>query len=266
MDDWATTRTWTENLVNDAARLAVEMADGDGMNRRQKADGSTVTDIDQAVERFLRDALQKQFPTHAILGEEYGHAAIEGDPNAPLWAIDPIDGTTNLANGLPHWGVSVGLVSGGEPVVGVLSFPRLGETYSAAKNLGATRNGEALAPLPIGGPTEWEDTYAICSTSARSMNFEQVPGRLRVLGSAALELCWVAAGKVKGCQSVGTSLYDVAAGAVVAREVGAEMGWLSGKRWSASEMAETGPTSYDVLLCAPPHTLHFLRSSLHLDR
>lgn len=262
MEDWATTRTWTEKVVGEGARLALQMVEKGDMNRRQKADGSTVTDIDQAVERFLRDALQSKFPDHAILGEEYGHSARPDNPDAPLWTIDPIDGTTNLANGLPHWGVSVGLVSGGKPVVGVLTFPQLGETYSAALGLGATLNGKRLLLLPPGGPTEWEDTYAICSTTVRKMDFSPLAARLRLLGSAALELCWVGAGRLKGCQSAGTSLYDVAAGACVAYEVGAQIGWLSGKAWSAGEMAQTGPTGKDVLLCAPPETLAFLRQRL----
>ena len=261
--DWAKVRAWTEGLVTEAAQIAVQMADAGAMNRRQKPDGSTVTDIDQTVERFLRDALAKQFPHHAVLGEEFGREANGSDPDAPLWAIDPIDGTTNLASGLPHWGVSVGLVANNKPVVGVLAFPRLGETYAASLGAGATRNNEALVQLSPGGPTHWENTYAVCSHSARTMDFGRVPCRLRVLGSAALELCWAASGKVCGCQSIGTSLYDVAAGACVAGEVGAEMGWLSGKRWSPDEMAH-GPIETDVLLCAPPQTLRFLRESLPL--
>ena len=83
-------RTWTESVVAEAAQIAVQMADAGAMNRRQKPDGSTVTDIDQAVERFLRDALAKQFPHHAVLGEEFGREASGSDPDAPLWAIDPV--------------------------------------------------------------------------------------------------------------------------------------------------------------------------------
>ncbi len=263
--DLAAIRAWTESLVEDAAQMALDMLDDGAMNKRQKADGSTVTDIDQTVERFLRQAIEGHFPGHAILGEEYGHAAVSGDPNAPLWALDPIDGTTNLANGLPQWGVSVGLVSSGEPIIGVVAFPILGETYSAAKGLGATVNGEPLPRLEPGGPTDWEDTYATCSSTARSMDFSPVAARLRVLGSAALEVCWVSAGKLKGCQSIGVSLYDVAGGACVAGEVGAELGWLSGRAWSAGDMAQTGPTEADVLVCAPPATLDFLRDRLKLQ-
>ena len=262
-EDWAETRRWTETIVKEAVQIADDMANAGTMNRRQKPDGSTVTDIDQTVERFLRNALLQKFPNHAVLGEEFGREAKNDDPNAPLWAIDPIDGTTNLASGLPHWGISVGLVVQNAPVVGVLAFPRLNETYSACLGAGATRNGVLLPQLSPGGPTQWENTYAVCSHSARHMDFARVPARLRVFGSAALELCWVAAGKLAGAQSIGTSLYDVAAGACLAQEVGAEMGWLSGKRWSPDEMA-SGPIETDVLLCAPKETLRFLRENLRL--
>ncbi len=230
----------------------------------QKSDGTVVTNIDRAIERFLRERIESKFPDHAILGEEEGGAAVLTD--APLWAIDPVDGTTNLANGLPHWGVSVGLVENGVPVVGVVAFPLLGETFAGGLGLGATRNNEPLADLGLGGPTEWEQTYAICSSSVRTGDFRRVPARLRIFGSAALELCWTAAGFVRGCQSIGTSLYDVAAGLCIAHEVGARAAWLSdGAEWKPASMldADDAPArKRDVLITAPPETLTFLRERL----
>jgi myo-inositol-1(or 4)-monophosphatase len=258
INDWAKTRAWAEELAEDAAGQALAML-GQGTVVHQKSDGTVVTDIDRAIERFLRSEIAARFPDHAILGEEYGY---EGPQDVPLWALDPIDGTVNLANGLPHWGISVGLIADGEPVVGVASFPALGETYSAAKGLGATRNGEPLSQLPPGGPTTWEDAYAVCSTSVRAIDFADVPARIRVYGSAALECCWAAAGFAQGCQSIGVSVYDIAAGLCVGFEVGTRTAWLSGDAWSADAMARTGPRKDDVLLTAPPQTLEFLGSRL----
>jgi fructose-1,6-bisphosphatase/inositol monophosphatase family enzyme len=223
-----------------------------------KTDGTHVTDVDRATERFLRDTIRARFPDHAILGEEFG---FDGAADVPLWALDPVDGTTNLAHDLPTWCISVGLVVGDVPVIGVVVAPLLGETYAGAQGLGATLNDVPLPPLPEGGPTHWEDTYAVSSTCGRSFGFERVPCRLRVLGSAALELCYVAASRVCGCQSTSASLYDVAAGICLAREVGADAGWLSGAPWSARDMARTGPRP-DPLLTAPPATLRFLRENL----
>ncbi len=248
---------WTKELVAEAAARAVSLVACE-LVTELKVDGSLVTDVDRAIERFLRDALRERYPAHAVLGEEYGW---DGPQDAPLWAIDPIDGTTNLAHGLPLWGISVALVAGGAPALGVVALPLLGETYAAARGLGATRNDAPLPPLPHGGPLHWEDTYAICSTSARDIDFARVTARLRVLGSAALELCWTAAGRVRGCQSISTSLYDIAAGICIAGEAGATTEWLSGEPWSAADMARHGGRE-EVLLTAPPATLAFLRENL----
>lgn len=258
LNDWAETRAWTEELVAEAAVQSVRML-RQGTTVHQKTDGTVVTDIDRGIERFLRQEIAARFPDHAILGEEYGY---EGAADVPLWAIDPIDGTVNLANGLPHWGISVGLVADGEPVVGVASFPLLGETYSGAKGLGATRNGDTMPLLSPGGPTSWEDAYAICSTSVRAIDFADVPSRIRVYGSAALECCWTASGFVNGCQSIGVSLWDIAAGLCITLEVGGKAVWLSGDTWNAGDMARTGSRKADVLITAPPQTLEFLRTRL----
>jgi myo-inositol-1(or 4)-monophosphatase len=259
--EWAETLLWATELTAEAGRMASEML-ARGTAIHQKADGSTVTDIDRDVERFLRGQITGRFPEHAILGEEYGYE--ERTTDAPLWALDPIDGTTNLANGLPLWCVSVSLVVGGEPVVGVICAPPQNQMYAAAKGCGATQNGQPLPMLPPGGPTTWEDTYSICATSARTMDFSRVPARLRVCGSSALELCWLACGWFKGAQSIGTTLYDVAAGLCIAREAGAVAGWLSGTPFDAREMVRRGKHTRDALIAAPPATLAFLRERLIL--
>ncbi len=256
--DLAETLQFTRELVTEAAARALKMAQF-GLAVDMKADGSVVTDVDRSIERFLRDAITARYPGHAILGEEFGFDGAAA--NVPLWALDPIDGTTNLANGLPQWCVSVGLVIEDTPVVGVVAAPVLGEIHSGARGLGAARNDAPLPPLSSGGPTGWEDTYAICSTSARVLRFDRVPARLRVLGSAALELCWTAAGRLCGCQSIGTSLYDVAAGVCFAGEVGAVTQWRDGARWSPMEMARQG-ASNRLLLTAPTATLTFLRENI----
>ena len=264
-EDWTAIRDWTIELTETAAAQAAALLT-QGAEARHKADGTVVTNIDTTIERFLREAISARFPDHAILGEEYGFEA-RAD-NAPLWAIDPIDGTVNLANGLPHWGVSVALIAGGEPVVGVVSCPLLGasgvmgETFAAARGAGATLNGVPLPALLQRGEMTWDDTYAICSVSVREVDFSRLPVRLRIHGSAALELCWVAAGRLIGAQSIGTSLYDVAAGILLAREVGAETAWLSGADWSALDMATTGKQTADILLTAPLATLSFLRERI----
>jgi len=259
--DLTATRDWTEALAREAAARAVSMKTRD-FHVRQKADGSLVTDIDRAIERFLRDAILEQFPGHAILGEEFGREEPAAG-NAPLWAIDPIDGTTNLAHALPHWGTSIGLVADGVPQVGVVVFPELGETFVGARGLGATRNGEPLLPLSEGGPLTQEDAYGICTTSIQRVHFDGFPARLRLYGSAALDYSWAATGRLAGAQSIGVSLYDIAAALCFANEVGAETRWLrSGELFSADALAASGPVEDDVLISAPAATITYLRSVL----
>lgn len=253
---------WAIALTTEAADRAVKRLQGDYAIHR-KVDGTVVTDIDREIERYLRAEITARFPKHAIFGEEYGYDRDATPSDAPLWAVDPIDGTVNLANGFPLWCVSVGLVVAGEPVLGVVICPQIGETFAGAKGSGATLNGIPLSALPGGGPTTFDDAYGICSASVRRVDFTDVPVRTRILGSAALDVCWVAAGRLKGCQSIGVSLYDVAAGLCLCREVGASVEWLAEREpWSAVEMANNGKRENDVLITAPLATLAFLRERL----
>mgnify|MGYP001321730182 CR=1 FL=1 len=257
----AETLNWVVELAGEAAQVATTML-ARGMTVDAKAGGELVTDIDRAVERLVRDALRARFPGHAILGEEYGREGAT-DAGTPLWAIDPIDGTNNLANGLPIWAISIALIENEDVTVGVLHAPLLREVYAAGLGLGATLNGEALPPLAPGGPVAWEDTYGLCTTSVRTRDFSRLEARLRVPGSAALDLAWVAAGRLRGTQSIGTDIYDVAAGLCLCRETGCETIWLdSGEAYSPREHAANGGRDNDTLLTAPPATLAFLRERL----
>lgn len=259
--NWAEVRDWTVTLVAEAAAQAKTMV-REGFAANIKANGTVVTEVDRATERFLRAEIGKRFPDHAILGEEYGQSGTLS-PEIPLWCLDPVDGTTNLANGLPLWCVSVGVILGDRSMVGVLNAPMMQEVYAAAIGQGATRNGEPLSPLGAGGPLEKEDAYVICSTTAKRMNFSRLPAKLRVLGSAALDMCFVAAKQVRGCHCVGTSLYDVAAALCVTEEVGASSVWLeSGEVYSPAAHLSEGPRGDRTLVTAPPETIRFLRDVL----
>jgi myo-inositol-1(or 4)-monophosphatase len=261
--DLAAILAWTKELAVEAEARVLTLQKKE-MNVRAKADGSLVTDIDRATEQFLRAAITERFPGHDILGEEFGRAEPKG-AGAPLWAIDPIDGTTNLAHGLPHWGISIGLVIDGSPAVGVIRFPELKETFAGAHGLGATLNDIPLAPLAAGGALTQEDAYGICTTSIHKVSFDRFPARLRVYGSAALDLSWATTGRLCGAQSIGVSLYDIAAALCFAHEVGAETRWLkSGELFSADALAASGPVEDDVILTAPPATLTYLRRTLAL--
>lgn len=113
----------------------------------QKADGTWVTEADWAVEAQIRLRIARTYPEHNILGEEEGLTVAGGGPpieGAPVWVIDPIDGTNNYIAGIPVWGVLVGLRVEDESVVGVAHAPALNETYDAAAGRGARMNGDPI--------------------------------------------------------------------------------------------------------------------------
>ncbi|MGH3115912.1 MAG: inositol monophosphatase family protein [Gaiellales bacterium] len=106
-----------------------------------KEDGTLVTAADTEIETALRARIAEVFPEHAVLGEEHG---LQGDASAPIWVLDPIDGTNNFAWGIPVFATLVALRVGGRTEVGVVSAPALGERYEARRGRGARMNGEAI--------------------------------------------------------------------------------------------------------------------------
>jgi histidinol-phosphatase len=142
-------------------RFAVEAAHAGGaiaLERFQaapaawrKSDGSWVTEADHAVEAAIRARINETFPQHDVLGEEDGLRAADGGAareGAPVWIVDPIDGTANYVAGIPVFATLVALRAHGEGVLGVVHAPALGETYAAARGHGATMNGAPIACDP----------------------------------------------------------------------------------------------------------------------
>jgi histidinol phosphatase-like enzyme (inositol monophosphatase family) len=112
-----------------------------GITTDRKADASPVTVADREAEQYLRAAIFERYPDHAILGEEDG---LSGNPDAAWrWILDPIDGTRSFIHGVPLYGVMIGLVREGEPVLGVVNIPALGEIVAAAQGMGCWWNGRA---------------------------------------------------------------------------------------------------------------------------
>jgi histidinol-phosphatase len=132
--------------------LALELADAAdavtldafarGPASRTKADGTLVTAVDEAVEDLLRARIRAEFPDHRILGEESGAGG--GDPEAPLWVLDPIDGTTNFVRGNPVFATLIGVVVAGSDAVGVISAPALGSRWDGIVGEGARQDGRPV--------------------------------------------------------------------------------------------------------------------------
>ncbi len=182
-----------------------------------------LTEADGKVERFLSDAMADAFPEDGFQGEEAG-AARQG---ALRWVVDPIDGTSNYARGATRWCVSLGLLEGRTPLLGVLVAPCLGETYAACAGHGATLND-----VPIRAATTSDLSRAIveCGWSPRRANADYVAmcdrvlatgAMMRACGSGALGLVEVAAGRMDGYVERHINVWDVAAALAVLAEAGA---------------------------------------------
>ena len=197
-----------------------------------------VTQADKAVEEFLTVEIRKRYPDHGILGEEQGeHLGREY-----RWLIDPIDGTTCFVHGQPFFGVSIGIEKSGQMILGAVNFPVLGEMYEAAQGDGAKCNGtnirvserqelsQSVLATSLGciGTTEADDNVGFfrgINTRIKS---------LRILGSAALHLCYVANGLLDGYWQGDVKPWDVAAGMLIISEAGGKYTDFSGAPYDLS--------------------------------
>lgn len=193
----------------------------------QKGRIDIVTEADHLSEDYLMGQIQTAYPGHTVITEERG--AIAGQEDA-CWYIDPLDGTINFAHGVPIFSVSIAFAAAGELVLGVVYDPMRDECFQAERGKGAWLNGEPLhvsqasvllhSLLVTGFPYDRE------TMEHNLQNFvhlvRQTQG-VRRLGSAALDLCYVAAGRFDGYWEMSLQPYDLAAGALIAREAGARV-------------------------------------------
>ncbi|MDO1583013.1 inositol monophosphatase family protein [Rhizobium oryzicola] len=203
-----------------------------------KAPRDYQTEIDVAVERLIVSRLRENFPGHAITGEE-GVGNRDTGSDAPRIYIDPIDGTTNFAWGIPHFGMTIAIVERGEVICGVVYDAMQNELFCAEKSKGAYLNGEKLvcqpvatvqdvligAGLPVPGQVKTVDEEVYFRALRRLM--ANTAG-VRRLGSAALSLAYVACGRLDGFFEDGLSLHDYGAAALLVKEAGGTVTGFTG--------------------------------------
>jgi myo-inositol-1(or 4)-monophosphatase len=194
-----------------------------------------VTIADKESERVVLETIKSAFPSHFIISEEGGGVNAEHKNNNLLpaeqewaWAIDPLDGTTNFRHSYPFFCVSIGLLNYGKPVLGVVFNPIQNELFTAIKGFGAFLNGRRLKVSKVNTLREsllvTGFAYSANRTQERSM---QLFHKLNFLthgvrrdGSAALDLCFVAAGRIEAFWEYGLNIWDVAAGSLIVEEAG----------------------------------------------
>ena len=214
----------------DAARRAGELAlaharNPDGMGVQIKGVQDVVTLADKAAEQALRAEVATVFPRDAMLGEEEGITP-GWDGGAPLWIVDPIDGTANYARRLPLWCISVGLFVDGEPVLGVIHNPVTQETHAAARGRGATLNGMPIRASSVSAPEHARINLGFSYRRPQALHVASIDRLLARsceysrLGSGALGMAYVADGRFEGYFEPHINAWDVCAGIVIVREAG----------------------------------------------
>jgi myo-inositol-1(or 4)-monophosphatase len=193
-----------------------------------------VTEVDVEVERMFREMIAARFPDHQILAEEMGGSATP--PPGPCWVFDPIDGTTNYAHGLPIFCASLALEIDGVAEIGAVYDPNRRELFTAARAGGAFLNGK---PLRVSSAEKLVDALLVTGfpydVHARVDEIVGLFGRfvgearaVRRLGSAAIDLCWVAAGRMDGFWESDLKPWDMAGGALIVAEAGGRVTTMDG--------------------------------------
>jgi myo-inositol-1(or 4)-monophosphatase len=226
-----------------------------------------VSEIDRTAERDIIDIIHKHYPEHAILAEESGSS---GD-NDTVWIIDPLDGTTNFLHGFPVFAVSIAVQVRGKLEIGVIYDPMRQEVFTAARGEGAhlenhrirvsKQRGLEGALLATGFPYREDDRYADNYFAMFRMLTTMTAG-VRRPGSAALDLAYVACGRVDGFWEMGLKAWDTAAGTLMIREAGGRVGTLGGDEYRLGANIVAGaPKVYEALIEAlAPHVPEELRN------
>lgn len=216
-----------------------------------------VTEVDVAVEQMVRALIAERFPDHRVLAEELDEAG--GRESSPFcWVFDPIDGTTNYAHGLPIFCASLALEVDGVATVGAVYDPTRRELYTAERGIGAWLNG---APLRVSGATSLLDSM-LCTGFPYNVHdsVEEVVGlfgrfvgqarAVRRLGSAALDLCYVAAGRFDGFWEQRLHPWDTAAAALIVAEAGGRVTTFTGGPYQSRQpsLVATNGHIHDAML------------------
>lgn len=228
----------------------------------EKAPRDLVTAADKAAEARIVERIRAAFPDHAVTAEESGRR--EGArAGAPRWVVDPLDGTANFVHGIPMWAVSVALLDGDEPLLGVVVDPVREEWFTAVAGRGARLDGGTAGdgePLAVSGAAD--AGRAILATGFPFRRPQEIERYLaafgelfprvadmRRAGSAALDLAYVAAGRLEGFWEIGLNRWDIAAGELLVEEAGGRVtDWRGGAEHRTTGWIAAGNPAAHALL------------------
>lgn len=238
-------------VCEQAARAAGEvLLDWQGRFRvEEKAPADLVTEADVAAQQTIREILLSAFPEHLFLGEEDGippadwPSLLTGNRQGPpVWVVDPLDGTTNYVHGMHDFCVSVAMVSGGQPAVATIYAPVSQECYKATRGAGAYCNGQRLAASGVKQLSEALVALSfaprVSRDSATIKQFIEVLLRaqaVRRMGSAALNLCHVAAGRLDAYWATSCKPWDLAAGVLMVEEASGVVTGVDGQPFELAD-------------------------------
>lgn len=230
------------NTAVKAARRAAAVInrasfDIDRVKVTEKGHNDFVTEVDKAAEMAIIEVLKNAYPDHAILAEESGASANLHDENENVWIIDPIDGTTNFIHGFPQYCVSIALQQRGQITQAVVYDPTRNDLFTATKGAGAYLNEkrirvsrrDRMADALIGTGFPFRDTSHLDEYMKMFRIMTERCAGLRRPGAAALDLAYVAAGRLDGFFEKGLQPWDVAAGSLLITEAGGIVGNFSGE-------------------------------------
>ncbi len=213
-------------VLREAARCRV-LPYFTGEGGRSKADGSVVTQADIASQRFIQESLKARYPDIPLLGEEMSRAeqkaALAESDRVPLWCLDPLDGTSNFAAGLPLFAISLAYLIEGRPEQGWVYDPVRDELFTAARGMGTRLNGRPLSPRkapPVADAVGVVDFKQLPRAMAVRLVTEMPFRSQRNLGSSTIEWSWLAAGRFHFYVHGGQHIWDLAAGSLILEEAG----------------------------------------------
>lgn len=226
MDPFVTIGTRAARKAGDYIVRHIDRLDSVRVGRKEQND--FVTEVDQAAERIIVEEILRAYPDHAVLGEEFGEQNNEDGDKEYMWIIDPLDGTTNFIHGFPVFAVSIALQQNGRTIAAVIYDPSRDELFTAARGKGAfldrrrirATSHPALKHALIGTGFPFRKGQDVDKYLAMFRAVMEKTSGIRRPGSAALDLAWLAAGRVDGFWEMGLKPWDIAAGCLIIEEAG----------------------------------------------